>query len=225
MVGPSSSHTAGAVRLGLLARELFGEQPEEVVIVLYGSFGEVYDGHGTDTALVGGLLGMYANDKRIKEGFELAQQAGMKVRIVPKPHSGSRYHPNTAKFYMKARGREMMVLGSSVGGGAVEVIRIDDMNVSFNGEQDLLIFTAEKSLNVFPPLFNILKEHPEVQMLQFYSHEKRRNSSYNRYVVELTNLPSDAVAVLETTPGITRVSPVLRINQWAKVESSLIPEL
>lgn len=225
MVGPSSSHTAGAVRLGLVARSLFGEQPEEVTIILYGSFGEVYDGHGTDTALIAGLLGMYSNDTRIKKSFDIGKEQGMKIKMIPRPDAGKRYHPNTAKFYMKAGDREMMVLGSSVGGGNIEIVRIDDMNVSFNAEHDLLIFTAEKSLNVFPPLFNILKEHPGVQMQQFFSHEKRRNSDYNRYLVELTELPADAVARLAAEPGITRVSPVERVNQWAHIESQLIPEL
>ena len=82
MVGPSSSHTAGAVRIGLVAKDLFGQVPKQVDIYLYGSFMETYQGHGTDVALVGGLLGYDTDDDRIKSSLQTAEEVGMKVNFI-----------------------------------------------------------------------------------------------------------------------------------------------
>ncbi len=99
MVGPSSSHTAGAVRIGLVARDLFNQLPNQVDIYLYGSFMETYKGHGTDVALVGGLLGYDTDDDRIQKSLEAAETAGMKVNFIEMAEERS--HPNTAIINMR----------------------------------------------------------------------------------------------------------------------------
>ncbi len=223
MIGPSSSHTAGAARLGSVARSLFGELPDEVDIVLYGSFGEVYDGHGTDTALVAGVLGKHPHDPDIKRSIDIAKEKGMQVTLVPKPQAGKRYHPNTAKFYFTKGDRNMMVLGSSVGGGLIEVTRIDDMPVALNGEHDIVIFTARDDIDVLALVYENL--HPTgAKLLQMFSHEKR-DTGYNRFVIELDKTPPDLKANFKDRVGVTRVSVIPHISPWDGIPESKIPHL
>ena len=102
MVGPSSSHTAGAARIGLIARQLFGRQPEKATIYLHGSFAATGKGHGTDKALIAGLLGMMPDDMRIPDSFEVAKAQGMEFEIKNKDIKEA--HPNTAQIVMEAEG-------------------------------------------------------------------------------------------------------------------------
>ena len=120
MVGPSSSHTAGAVRIGLVAKDLFGQVPKQVDIYLYGSFMETYQGHGTDVALVGGLLGYDTDDDRIKSSLQTAEEVGMKVNFIEMAEERS--HPNTAILNMRDGEKEISVEGVSIGGGKIEVV-------------------------------------------------------------------------------------------------------
>ena len=122
MVGPSSSHTAGALRLGLLARALLGRTPERATIGLHGSFATTYRGHGTDRAVVAGLLGMAPDDERIPRSLDVASESGLVVEFEP-VDLGPEAHPNTLRFEVEAGGQRTTLTGISVGGGAVEVVR------------------------------------------------------------------------------------------------------
>lgn len=143
MVGPSSSHTAGAVRLGRTARHVLGAVPERADIVLYGSFAATYRGHGTDVAIVGGLLDYDTDDMRIRNAFELADSAGMDVQIRPAQKTG--VHPNTAMMVVQSGSDKVTVTGSSIGGGNIEITSIDEFEVKFTaGYPTLLIFHADR---------------------------------------------------------------------------------
>ncbi len=138
MIGPSSSHTAGAARIGLMAREILKEDPENVVITLYGSFAKTYKGHGTDKALVAGLLGFSADDVRLRTSFDIADERGMHVVFHRSEEEVD--HPNTVHIAMTGRsGRQMEVLGVSLGGGKMEIRRINGADVLINGEEHTLI--------------------------------------------------------------------------------------
>lgn len=138
MIGPSSSHTAGAVRLGRLAAAVFGGTPAQARILLHGSFASTGRGHGTDLALVAGLLGMAPDDERIVDAPALAKAARLDIRIEDADLGEA--HPNTARFHLTgAEGREMLVQGSSVGGGDVIVTRIDDFDVEVTGDLPVLV--------------------------------------------------------------------------------------
>lgn len=138
MIGPSSSHTAGAVRLGALARAVFGAQPTRARIGLHGSFATTGPGHGTDLALAAGLLGMRPDDAGIRDAFTLAEKAGMALEFHDVDLGDT--HPNTAVFELVgADGRAMEVRGSSLGGGDVVVTRIDAFEVEATGELPLLV--------------------------------------------------------------------------------------
>lgn len=139
MIGPSSSHTAGAVRLGRLAQAVFGEIPEQVDIFLHGSFAKTYKGHGTDVALVAGLLGLDTDDAGIASALELAKVRGLTVSFIPADLGA--VHPNTAKLVMRKQGRKREVLGSSIGGGNIVVTQIDEFTVDLRGDFYTIIAT------------------------------------------------------------------------------------
>ena len=122
MIGPSSSHTAGAARLGKEARAIVGEDFEAVKFYLHGSFAETYKGHGTDRALVAGTLGMEPDDEHLRDALEIARKEGIDVEFIP-ADLGADKHPNTVKmiFIMKD-GSQQEVMGSSIGGGNVQML-------------------------------------------------------------------------------------------------------
>lgn len=139
MVGPSSSHTAGAVRIGRIARRLLGEgTPRRAVITLSGSFAATGRGHGTDRALVAGLLGMQPDDERIARSFFVAADKGMDFRFENANLRGE--HPNTARLSLTGRsGRQMSLVASSLGGGRIMVVELDGLRVRFSGDLPTLI--------------------------------------------------------------------------------------
>ena len=133
MIGPSSSHTAGAVRLGLLAASILGGQPVKAEINLHGSFAETYQGHGTDMALLAGLMGWTPDDERIPEAARFAAAEGLTYSFK-KIDLGNKAHPNTVLFKLtSASGSYCEIIGSSVGGGQVKVTEIDGFPVELTG--------------------------------------------------------------------------------------------
>lgn len=139
MVGPSSSHTAGAVRLANLARLIAAQPIADVEFVLYNSFAQTYQGHGTDRGLIAGILGYGVNDERIRDAFQLAKEHQLNYRITPFAGANN-YPPNTVVFNLILQdGTPLRIVGHSIGGGKVYVSKIDDHNVSLKGEMPTLI--------------------------------------------------------------------------------------
>ena len=135
MIGPSSSHTAGANRIGRYAREILNEEPKKVTIQLSGSFKDTYKGHGTDKAIVAGLLGYKEDDERIRNSIEIARDEGREFDIIEKDIEYA--HANTARIMMKrSDGSQVTVQGASIGGGNIMITRINDVNVAIRGIYD-----------------------------------------------------------------------------------------
>ena len=130
MVGPSSSHTAGAARIGKVVHDIFGEKPEKVTIHLYESFAKTYRGHGTDIALVGGLLGMEPDDERLSDSLKIAYEKGIKVAFVPESKEVD--HPNTAKIKLVKGDHNLTVTGVSIGGGNIQISEINGFKMSLS---------------------------------------------------------------------------------------------
>lgn len=130
MVGPSSSHTAGAAIIGKVVRSIFGEEPEKITIDLYESFAKTYRGHGTDVAIVGGLLGMKPDDDRLSDSLKIAYDKGIKVAFVPK--SDKVDHPNTTKITMTKGDHSLTVTGVSIGGGNIQISEINGFKISLS---------------------------------------------------------------------------------------------
>ena len=139
MVGPSNSHTAGAVRIGRMGRTLLGGMPERARIGLFGSFAETGRGHGTDMAIVAGLLGMRPDDMNIPRSFELAREAGLAWEFY-ELDSLRGAHPNTALLTLRApSGRELEMQAASTGGGRIRVDRLQGVEVNFTGDFNTLV--------------------------------------------------------------------------------------
>ena len=142
MIGPSSSHTAGAAKIGYTAQKLLGDIPVDADIGLYGSFATTGRGHGTDRALVAGLLGLRPDDPRLPDSFELAREQGMKFSIHPVELRSA--HPNTAVLRLTSRtGRVLSMKAASVGGGRIRVTEIDGVPADFGGDSNTLIIHNE----------------------------------------------------------------------------------
>ena len=139
MIGPSSSHTAGAARIGFLAQKMIGGSVVKVDFTLYGSFARTYHGHGTDRALLGGIMGFDTDDMRIRDSFDLASEQGIAYSFTPNELETD-VHPNTVDISMvNASGQTMTVRGESLGGGKVRIVRINQVKVDFTGEYSAVI--------------------------------------------------------------------------------------
>lgn len=138
MIGPSSSHTAGAVRLGKAARLIANSNFISADFYLHGSFAKTYRGHGTDRALVGGILGMEPHDERIKESLKIAEESGIAISFIETDLGD--VHPNTVKIILKRKdGSSVSVTGSSVGAGNILIIEVDGDPLELNGQYPVVI--------------------------------------------------------------------------------------
>lgn len=158
MVGPSSSHTAGAVRIGRFARTILGGTPKRAEILLHGSFLETGPGHGTDRGIVAGLLGMETDDPRVKASFDAAEAAGMAFEVGP-VNLGPSIHPCSAKLILEAAdGRKIAVIGTSIGGGNVAITEVDGYQVRLSGEYPTVITVHEDKPGVIGKVTALLAE-------------------------------------------------------------------
>ena len=144
MVGPSSSHTAGACRLGLLARNLVGGTPERALVELHGSFARTGEGHGTDKAIAGGLMGFRPDDERIRTALDIAEREGLAYTFdKTKLGEENEVHPNTVRITVERADRRHIMLGSSLGAGRVLVSEIDEFPVEVHGDHHTIALVAE----------------------------------------------------------------------------------
>jgi len=142
MIGPSSSHTAGAARIGRVARTLFERQPKKVIVSLYGSFAKTYKGHGTDLALVAGLLDFDTFDERIPNSLTIAEELGMEV--IFQEEEAVTEHPNTVKLNLFDDKNEMEIIGISVGGGTIEITEINSFKLKLSGDPAILVMHRDR---------------------------------------------------------------------------------
>ena len=143
MIGPSSSHTAGAARLGKVAAEIVAKPIKKVKFLLHGSFAETYRGHGTDKALVGGILGFPPDDARIRNSFDMVLERGVKFEFL-KVDLGEDEHPNAVKMLLEMEdGSNMEVKGASIGGGNIKITEIEGLPLDFNGSKPTLIIAVK----------------------------------------------------------------------------------
>ncbi|HVE79682.1 MAG TPA: L-serine ammonia-lyase, iron-sulfur-dependent subunit beta [Gemmatimonadaceae bacterium] len=159
MVGPSSSHTAGACRLGLLARGLVGGTPQRARVELHGSFARTGEGHGTDKAIVGGLMGFRPDDDRLRTALEIMEREGLDYRFE-KTTLGpeGEVHPNSVRITIERGDRRSVVVGSSLGAGRVLVTQIDGFPVEVTGNLDTIVIVAEDVTGSVAAIASILAE-------------------------------------------------------------------
>ncbi len=203
MVGPSSSHTAGAVRIGYVTRTLLGEKPVKADIALSGSFAATGSGHGTDRALIAGLLGMKPDDIRIPDSFQEAEHEGLEFsfRNVRIPEA----HPNTALLKVEGEGgRKAEVQASSLGGGRIMINRLDGTEVHCSGACPTLIIRNQDSPGVVSEVTSILSwKKVNIATLQLY--RDRRGGSAVMVIETDQPVQKETVSMLEHLEGIERI--------------------
>lgn len=157
MIGPSSSHTAGAVRIGKYARSILGGTPVKAHIRFSGSFAKTYKGHGTDKAVIAGILGMDTDDARIRISMDVAKEEGLTFEFEEADIDGA--HPNTAEITLEdAEGKTAQVQGASVGGGNIVINKINGTVVSINGKSDTLVIPHQDIPGMIAVVTKILAE-------------------------------------------------------------------
>ncbi|MEG6616042.1 L-serine ammonia-lyase, iron-sulfur-dependent subunit beta [Peptococcaceae bacterium 1198_IL3148] len=154
MIGPSSSHTAGAAKIGLMARNIFNAQPDKLEITFYGSFAKTYRGHGTDLAIIGGLLGYNADDPRIVNAIDDATKLGIEMVLLTGEEETE--HPNTVKIIMHEKDRTFEVIGISPGGGRAEIIEINGFKLKAEADSNFLLVFHHDRYGVIAAVANLL---------------------------------------------------------------------
>lgn len=208
MIGPSSSHTAGAARIGLTTRMLLGEELTRAEIGLHGSFAKTYRGHGTDRALVGGLMGMQVDDERLRDSMTIAREAGLSVHFQHMVIRGA--HPNTVRLTVTGvSGRMLVVEAASVGGGNIEVHKIDGLGVNFTGKENTMIIRHMDVTGAIAAITGSLaRKNVNIANMQGY---RRQQGGDAMIVMELDGVPDDeAIETIRGLPGVQGVTFLAR---------------
>jgi len=203
MVGPSSSHTAGAVRIGYVSRKLLGEPVKEAVINLYGSFLATGKGHGTRNALLAGLLGMLPDDSRIPDSFKIAEERGIMVSFGEAELKNA--HPNSAEIIMTGEsGKKLTVVGESVGGGRINIVSLDGTAVKFSGEYPTLIVHNQDRPGYVAEVTGTLAKSVNIATMQLYRSNRGGNAIM---IIECDEeVPCESVKWLEQLDGVKDVT-------------------
>ncbi|MFC5648791.1 L-serine ammonia-lyase, iron-sulfur-dependent subunit beta [Paenibacillus solisilvae] len=205
MVGPSSSHTAGAVRIGRVARQLLGCRPKEAKMTLYGSFAETYWGHGTDLALTAGLLNYDTDDERIPQADVLAEEAGMTLEWVQGKGNGP--HPNSVKINLSNEGRKAEIVAASIGGGTIAVYSMNGFDVQITGEFPTIAVTHSDKQGVLANMTALLSQ--EGFNIGYMDVDRKGRSGDAMTVFELDSAPGEStIERIHHLPHIKEVTMI-----------------
>ena len=204
MVGPSSSHTAGALKIARIAGKMAQGKINSVTFVLFGSFAKTYRGHGTDRALLGGILGLEADDLNIKKSFEIAREKKVEFEFIPYEDEVD-YHPNTVEITVRYDGGEVCVRGSSIGGGEIEITNINGTDISFSGRYNAIIIRQKDVPGAIAAITGIFEKH---SINIAYMHVYRDGPGDDAYsIAEIDGSPNDTfISEIAALPTIIAVS-------------------
>lgn len=204
MVGPSSSHTAGAVSMALLARKLFPAEIKKVEFTLYGSFAKTYRGHGTDRALLGGIMGFETDDLRIRDSLSIAKERNLDYHFSIGQDTGEE-HPNTADIDMTGvNGERLFVRGVSIGGGKVKIVRLNQIDVDFTGEYSTLIISHTDRPGVVAHITKVLSER-EVNIAFMRLFREEKGAKAFTVVESDERIPDEVVERIRENPLVSDV--------------------
>lgn len=204
MVGPSSSHTAGAVKIGRVSKKLLVEPVKDAKIYFHGSFQATGKGHGTDRALIAGLLGLAVDDSRIPESFSLARESGMTFSIEGIDLGD--VHPNSVKMNLTGvSGRTLEVVAASVGGGQIQICELDGLSANFSGDcPTLIVNNVDQPGHVTEVATMLAKESINIGTMQIYRTGRGGDAVM---VIECDGeIPAESIAWLESREGIRKVT-------------------
>lgn len=201
MIGPSSSHTAGADSLAFLAQKMISGPLKKVEFTLYGSFAKTYRGHGTDRALLGGIMGFTTEDKRIPDSFEIARERGLEFSFTAND-TEEVSHPNTVDIAMTSQtGQTMTIRGESLGGGKIRIIRINQVDVDFTGEYSAVIVIHRDTPGVVAHITHCLASaNINIAFMKLFREEKGQ-TAYS--IVESDDaLPDSVEDLIRQNPSV-----------------------
>ncbi|MFC7784409.1 MULTISPECIES: L-serine ammonia-lyase, iron-sulfur-dependent subunit beta [Rossellomorea] len=205
MIGPSSSHTAGAARIGRVARNLFRREPKWATISFYGSFAKTYKGHGTDVAIVGGILDYDTYDERIIESINVAKQKGIKIKF--QEEDAITDHPNTARIRMGDEQGEIELVGISIGGGKVEIIELNGFELKLSGHHPAILVVHDDRFGAIASVSNVIAKH---QLNIGHMDVSRKEKGQMALMTIEVDQPIDEAVINELTslPNITQVTRI-----------------
>lgn len=203
MIGPSSSHTAGAARLGKIARTIVNKPIKDVTFLLHGSFKETYKGHGTDRALVAGILGMMPDDERLRDALSIAEKEGLEVHFLPADLG--QVHPNTVKILMTdCDDINWEVLGSSIGGGLVEIYEINGNKVKITGEYPTIITCHDDIPGTVSKVSTLFYDNDiNIAHMTLVRSQKGKDATMTFEVDN--NVSEELIAAIKAVEGVNRV--------------------
>ncbi|WP_141992552.1 L-serine ammonia-lyase, iron-sulfur-dependent subunit beta [Bacillus sp. B4EP4a] len=205
MIGPSSSHTAGAARIGRVARTLFGKQPKKAIISLYGSFAKTYRGHGTDVAVVGGILDFDTDDERIPASLTIAEEVGMEVTFTIEDTVMD--HPNTVKIRLFDEDKELELVGISIGGGTIEITELNTFKLKLSGENPAILVVHNDVFGIISSVSTVLANH-EINIGHMEVSRKEKGQMALMVIEVDQKIKSDVMKEIE---GLENVSQVIRM--------------
>lgn len=203
MIGPSSSHTAGAARLGKIARTIVNKPIKDVTFLLHGSFKETYKGHGTDRALVAGILGMMPDDERLRDALLIAEKEGLEVHFLPADLG--QVHPNTVKILMTdCDDINWEVLGSSIGGGLVEIYEINGNKVKITGKYPTIITCHDDIPGTVSKVSTLFYDNDiNIAHMTLVRSQKGKDATMTFEVDN--NVSEELIAAIKAVEGVNRV--------------------
>ncbi len=206
MIGPSSSHTAGAARIGRVARSLFGREPKWANISFYGSFAETYRGHGTDVAIIGGLLDFDTFDERIKTSLEIAKEAGMQIKFVEEEAIPE--HPNTARVSIGDDEGELELVGISIGGGKIEITELNGFQLRLSGNHPAILVVHNDRYGAIAGVANVLAKYA-INIGHMEVARKEMGMQALMTIEVDQNIDGQVLDELSTLPNILKVAKIV----------------
>lgn len=206
MIGPSSSHTAGAARIGRVARTLYGKEPKWIDISFYGSFAKTYKGHGTDVAIIGGILDFDTMDERIKTSIDIAKKLG--ITITFREEEAITDHPNTARVRIGDDSSELELVGISIGGGKIEITELNGFELKLTGENPAILVVHNDRYGSIAAVSNVLAKY-EIN-IGHMDVSRKEKGKLALMTIEVDQAIDDSVLhELRTLPNILQVTKIV----------------
>lgn len=193
MIGPSSSHTAGACRIGKLAKKILGEDVREAKIYLHGSFALTWKGHGTDKALLAGLLGFETDDPKLRDSYSYAEKANLKYEFIPTTLREA-FHPNSVYIEVKGDNNEANILASSIGGGSIVLDKVNGIEVHYKGDFPTIAIVNKDVPGIIAQVTSIIFENDiNIENMSVTPQFEGPNRGYAIIVIGMTNVISKEI--------------------------------
>lgn len=206
MIGPSSSHTAGAARIGRVARSLFGREPKWANISFYGSFAQTYKGHGTDVAIIGGILDFETHDERIIQAIAIAEERGIKIRFIEEEAVPE--HPNTARVMIGDEYGEIEMVGISIGGGKIEITELNGFQLKLSGNHPAILVVHNDRFGAIAGVSNVLAEY-EINIGHMEVSRKEKGKLALMTIEVDQNIDDSILHAIEQLPNVLKVTKIV----------------